>query len=204
MRCCARFFIDRAYPMTRSDRPLSPRSRRPGFTLIELLVALLVAAIVLLGGRLMLEGVTDGAKRLSLASGRGDADASAEQLVRRTVAAMDLSTDPNGVFSGDDHHATFTSWCDNPGGWQERCAVTIAITSGRRNDDGDRATLVLGLPGMEAVAIRTGFKRGALRYLVDAHDNGSWVQRWDAGLSAPVALAATMDSDTLIFRVGAP
>ena len=87
------------------------RSDRRGFTLIELLVALLVGATIVLGARLMLEGVADDARRITHFAQRADHERNAERLLRSTVGAIDVSAAGVVAFEGDERAARFTSWC---------------------------------------------------------------------------------------------
>jgi len=173
------------------------RSDRRGFTLIELLVALLVGATIVLGARLMLEGVADDARRVTRLAQRADHEANAERLLRSTVAAIDVSAAGVQPFEGDERTARFTSWCARPGGWQERCVVTLAITG-----DGAATALVLTLPGGASLNVGAGSKHGELRYLSDARDGGRWLRSWSTGLIAPLAIGALIDADTLVFAIG--
>jgi prepilin-type N-terminal cleavage/methylation domain-containing protein len=183
--------------VTRSGvRSPGPRRRR-GFTLIELLVALLVGATVVLAARLMLEGVADEAGRVTRLAQRTDHDANADRLLRSTVAALDVGTTGTPPFTGDQRTAHFTSWCARPDGWQDRCAVTLAVTG----DSAARA-LVLTIPGAQPLPIRTGFQHGELRYLADARDRGRWLPDWEAGLVPPIAIGVVLDADTLVLAIG--
>jgi prepilin-type N-terminal cleavage/methylation domain-containing protein len=183
--------------VTRSDRPSRCTRGRGGFTLIELLVALLVGAMVVLGARLMLEGVADDARRIHRFAQRSDHDANAERALRSTVESLDVGTVGVQPFEGDEHTVRFTAWCARPGGWQERCAVTVSIAG-----DSSTASLVLTLPGDKPLNVRSGARHGELCYLADAHYGGRWVRHWGAGLSVPLAIGAILDADTLVLRIG--
>jgi prepilin-type N-terminal cleavage/methylation domain-containing protein len=172
-------------------------SDRRGFTLIELLVALLVGATLVLGARQMLEGVADDARRVTSLAQRADRQANAERLLRSTVAAIDVGTAGVQPFEGEERTARFTSWCARPGGWQERCVVTLAITG-----DSAAAALVLTLPGGAPLNIRAGFRHGELLYLADARDGGRWLRSWSTGLIAPLAIGAVIGADTLVLAIG--
>jgi prepilin-type N-terminal cleavage/methylation domain-containing protein len=176
-----------------------PRAKRRGFTVVEVLVALAVGAVIVLGARLMLEGVADGTHRVTRQAQRTDRDANAERVVRAVVAALEVSESEGRTFGGDERGAHFTSWCDTPGGWQELCPATLAI---RLESGAGASSLVLTLPGGAPLPIRTGFTYGELRYLADPRDDGEWFTSWEAGISVPVAIGAILDRDTLIFKVG--
>jgi prepilin-type N-terminal cleavage/methylation domain-containing protein len=183
--------------VTRSDRPSRCARGRSGFTIIELLVALIVGAMVVLAARLMLEGVADDARRINIFAQRGDHGANAERALRSTVESLDVGTVGVQPFEGDERAARFTAWCTRPGGWQERCAVTLSITG-----DSSVAALVLALPGDKPLNVRSGARHGQLCYLADAHDGGRWVRKWGAGLGVPLAIGAILDADTLVLRIG--
>lgn len=173
------------------------RSERRGFTLIELLVALLVGATIVLGARLMLEGVADNARRVTSIARRADHEANAERLLRSTVAAIDVSAAGVQPFEGDERAAHFTSWCARPGGWQERCVVTLAVTG-----DSAATALVLTLPAGAPINVRAGTRHGELRYLADARGGGQWLRNWNTGVNAPLAIGAIIDADTLVLVIG--
>jgi prepilin-type N-terminal cleavage/methylation domain-containing protein len=183
----------------REQCPSCSRSRR-GFTLVELLVALLVGAITVLGARMMLEGVADSERRLSRATQRAEREANGERVLRATVASIEVGTPGTLPFAGDEREANFTSWCDRAGGWQERCAATVAIAPA--GVTGATSALVLTDAGAGALRLRTGFTHGELRYLIDARDGGQWVTSWAAGVGAPLAIGVVFDADTLILRIG--
>jgi prepilin-type N-terminal cleavage/methylation domain-containing protein len=183
--------------VTRTDNPSDRTRDRGGFTIIELLVALLVGAMVVLAARLMLEGVADDARRIARFAEHSDHDANAERALRSTVESLDVGTVGVRSFEGDERAVRFTSWCARPGGWQERCDVTLSITG-----DSAAATLVLALPGDKPLNVRSGARHGELCYLADAHDGGRWVRRWGAGLGVPLAIGAILDADTLVLRIG--
>ncbi len=173
------------------------RSDRRGFTLIELLVALLVGATIVLGARLMLEGVADDARRVTSLAQAADHERNAERLLRSTVGAIDVGAAGVQPFEGDERAARFTSWCAGPGGWQERCIVTLAITG-----DSAATALVLTLANGAPLNIRAGSKHGELLYLADARDGGRWLRSWSTGLIAPLAIGAVIDADTLVLAIG--
>jgi prepilin-type N-terminal cleavage/methylation domain-containing protein len=191
--------------VTRSESQAPRMHSQRGFTLVELLVALVVGAIVVLGGRLMFESVADARGRLAGAARRANDEANAEHVLRATVGALEVGPGMDAQFGGDEHETRFTSWCDTPGGWKERCAVTLSITGDRGGTgirDSLEQALVLQLAQQPPVRVRKGFAHGGLRYLLDAHDGGTWMRLWDRGLAAPLAIVAIMDADTLILGIG--
>ena len=173
-------------------------ARRSGFTLVELLVALMVSAVVLLGARMISESVADGAARVASQSRDDERAANGDHLLRMLVGHAEVAMSETETFGGDSTHATFTSWCDVPAGWQERCQVTVRVAPAT---DGD-ATLDVEAGRGVVVHVRARGTHLALRYLTDARFGGRWTSTWPPALTAPVALGAMSESDTLIVRIG--
>jgi prepilin-type N-terminal cleavage/methylation domain-containing protein len=173
-------------------------SLRRGFTLIELVVALFVSGIVLLGARLILEslGATEG--RMREVAERADRVANGDRLLRTLFARLEVGTDEAREFGGDERVARFTTWCDVPAGWLERCQAEVAIDTAT----GGGAALVARLSTGERVVLRQGFQAGALRYLNTPAGGGQWFRVWGHGITAPLAIGVITDADTLIVRIG--
>jgi prepilin-type N-terminal cleavage/methylation domain-containing protein len=175
-----------------------PGPRTPvGFTLLEVIVALAVCAFVVLGARILLTGLADDGSRITSAAEITDRAANADRLLRGLLLRLEVGTPQAGRFGGEENVARFTSWCDVASGWQERCQVTLAIDS-----SAVAGTLVAWLSTGETIALRTGFRRGELRYITDPSAGGSWMRVWGAGITAPVAIGILIDGDTTIVRIG--
>ena len=170
---------------------------RRGFTLVEVLVALAIAGTVVVTARALLEAIADDAERLVDHAAANDTDANSERLLRRLVSNLEVGTDTVRRFAGDERAARFTSWCDVPRGWQERCAVTLAIDT-----DGTEPVLAAALSTGEVLVLRRGFTNASLHYLGDAARGGTWFRSWGESVTAPLAIRAILDSDTLILRIG--
>jgi len=168
-----------------------------GFTLIEVMVALVVSAVVLLGARAMLGAVGDAATRISAEGARLDTNANADHALRALVRNLDLGYANDAVFAGDLREVTFVSWCDTPGGWQERCKVAITI---EKREGGD--ALVVHTSRSDAIVVRDRVRNGSLRYLTTVYSGGEWIHTWGAGITAPLAIGIILDSDTLIVPIG--
>lgn len=173
------------------------RRRQIGFTLIEVVVALAVGGVVILGAHALLAAVADGADRITHASVEADRIANGERLLRALLGRLEVGTDSTRRFAGDEREARFTSWCDVPAGWLERCEVHIAVRT-----DGAGGTLSVLLPTGIAVEVRRGVGPLSLRYLTNAAEGGRWVRTWGASLTAPLALGIVSDRDTMIVRIG--
>ncbi len=173
-----------------------PRARG-GFTLIEIIVALVVSSIVLLGARAMLSEVGDDALRIATQAQRVDSEANAERTLRALVRGLELSANDSAQFSGDERRVQFSSWCDVPAGWQERCSVALVIEKRR---DGD--ALVIHASARAPMTVRARVRAGSLRYLSTVTAGGDWIRMWGAGITAPLAIGIILDADTLIVPIG--
>ena len=166
-------------------------------TLIEVMVALLVSGIVLLGARLILDALTDQALRITDSAVVADREANGDRVLRGLAERLEVGTARGTEFAGDPATATFTSWCEVPAGWLERCAVTLAI-----QHDSTALALVARTSRGDSIVLRRGFRQGAIRYLETPANGGSWIRVWGAGITAPVAFGVILDRDTLIVRIG--
>ncbi len=175
------------------------------------MVAIAIGGLVLLGARSFLEVLADEEGHVAREAAIHDARANGERLLRDLVGRMEVGTTESGSFAGDPAETTFTSWCDVPAGWQERCRVTIAVESDRESD-GTGPALVARLSGRRRVILRTGFRAGELRYLNSASSGGQWFRQWGEGITAPLAIGVLLEResfdvggfavDTLIVRIG--
>jgi prepilin-type N-terminal cleavage/methylation domain-containing protein len=170
---------------------------REGFTLLEVVVALTIAALLLLGARVMLGEVADGAARIADAATRADREANAERTLRDLAGRIELLPDSGRGVAGDARGVRFATWCDVPGGWQERCTASLGFI--RSNG---QAVLVLEAGPAPLLVVRRGFATGGLIYLSDPGNGGAWVDAWTARAAVPPALGVVVDDDTLLLRVG--
>lgn len=168
-----------------------------GFTLIEVVVALVVSAIVMLGARAMLGEVGDDALRILAETQRLDAEANGERTLRSLVRQLDLGSGEGSQFAGDPRQVSFSSWCDVPSGWRERCAVTLTLEPSAGNN-----ALVIRTSKGTALVVRDRIGTGELRYLTTVTGGGEWIRVWGAGITAPLAIGVILDSDTLIVPIG--
>ncbi len=180
-------------------------AERPGFTLIEVLVALAVSAVILLAGRLTLQAVGDAATATTRTTREADSRANADHLLRTLVGRLEVGTDRSRRFGGDERSVHFTTWCDTPAGWLERCDAVLAV----EQQDGAQALIAHLSPsdaggniGPSLIVLATGFQNGTIRYLDDARAGGRWFVRWGEAITAPLALEIILDEDTCIARIG--
>ncbi len=168
-----------------------------GTTLVEMLVALAIAGGVVMSARLALEALADNAHAVVEHATVSDTEANAERLLRRLISTLEVGTDDASRFAGDERTVRFTSWCDVPNGWQERCTVTLAI-----DQEGTEPLLAASLSTGELFVMRRGFEAASLRYLGDAGGGGRWFRSWGEGITAPLAIGIVLDADTVILRIG--
>ena len=178
-----------------------PSRLRGGFTLVELLVAVAASGLVLLAARQVLGGLEDDVRRLERHVAEADATANGERALRALVGRLDLSeagTDPMRGFGGDSIAVAFSSWCERPAGWLERCAVTLRLVS-----DSGQVGLQAQLSTGETLVLWRANSEAAVRYLDSPAQGGRWLHVWGRGTRAPLALGLVTARDTTILRIGA-
>jgi prepilin-type N-terminal cleavage/methylation domain-containing protein len=175
--------------------------RRDGFTIVEVLVALIVGSIVLLGAEHVLGILADSAQTIIVRSVDADGDANGERVLRTLVGRIEVGAPGASAFLGDQNTVRFSSWCDMPTGWLERCAVTLSFDS-----RAEQQLLVADIDRQRPLVLMRGGSGGAFRYLESAAHGGQWFQRWDTGITAPLGIGVLLDrgarTDTLLLRIG--
>ena len=172
--------------------------RRNGFTLIEVMIAIVLSGIVLLGARALWESLAASVDRLRVRAATDSGAENGERLLRSLVGRLEIATDQSREFAGDEQQATFTTWCDMPAGWQERCYANLMIVP----DSSGGMRLAVRLSTGEVITLQRGFESGALRYLNDPTGGGTWFRVWGHGITAPLAIGVITDGDTAIVRIG--
>jgi prepilin-type N-terminal cleavage/methylation domain-containing protein len=168
---------------------------RVGFTLIEVLVALALSAIVVLGARELLDGMTGQTTGIVRAARTADSLANVDLSVHRIVANLALAQGDAPSFDGDERSARFESWCMTAGGWQERCAVQLVA-----DPDSVEGVRLLG-SATGPIVIGAG-QRSVLRYLAEVGGGGHWVTRWQSSITPPLAIGVLTGTDTMVLRIG--
>jgi hypothetical protein len=158
----------------------------------------MLSGVVLLGARALWESLAGSVDRLRTQATADARDMNGERLLRSLVARLEVGTDQSSEFAGDERHTTFTTWCDVPAGWRERCAADLAIEP----DSGMTLRLVARLSTGDVIALQRGFSAGTLRYLNDPVGGGVWFRIWGHGITAPLAIGVITDGDTAIVRIG--
>ena len=106
-------------------RPI--RVHRRGFTLLEVVIALAIGALALAIAASLLSAASDHAVRVHDRAVSMDREAATERTLRRFVGQMEWSRGADQPAGGDSTMVRFTSWCDVPAGWQERCSVELSL-----------------------------------------------------------------------------
>lgn len=174
---------------------------RRGFTLIELIVALALGGMILVGAHQVLGSLEDETHALAIRSADTEMRANGLRLLRALAGRVEVGTPEAVAFAGTPIEARFTSWCEVPAGWIERCIVVLAVDTVR-----GVPTLTAHFDNAPAVALVPNVSTGALRYLNSAAKGGQWFRAWSTGISAPLALGVIRNNDghadTLIVRIG--
>lgn len=170
---------------------------RAGFTVIEVVVAISITALLLVGARAVFEQLGGHAEAVVRAASAGDRDANGQALVRALLGRAETSPDLERRFDATAEGARFATWCESAGGWLERCTATLGFVT-----VADTSVLAVRQGDGEPVALRRGFRRGAMIYLRSADEGGQWVRNWSSAVSAPLAVGVVIDGDTIIVRIG--
>ena len=178
------------------------KGARPGFTLLEVTIALALGGVALLGAHALLTALGDEAQRLQQDAAVSDRDENGERLLRALVGRLEVGTGQAAQFSGEPSAARFTTWCDVPSGWLERCDVVLAIESAEGLGPDEHALVAYYPDGGRTVLIRRDVQADGLRYLNTAANGGEWFRTWGRGITAPIAIGILLPHDTLIVRIG--
>jgi prepilin-type N-terminal cleavage/methylation domain-containing protein len=176
---------------------MARRASRRAFTLLEVIVALSIGALVVMGARVLLEGLQTHTVRLVSVANTTNAAANAEHVVRTLVGNLELAPNDSSSFEGDAREARFTSWCAVPEGWQERCTVHLAVES-----ETGRVRMMATLSTGERLTLRDSAGAAVFRYLGTGAEGGRWFVTWKHSLMPPLAIGLISDADTMVARVG--
>lgn len=170
---------------------------RRGFTLVELMVALAVGAIVLIGGRALVEGVGMQASAVVRASRTVDERASALRTTRQVVGNLTVSPSVDAGFVGDAVRSRFASWCPSAWGETEVCKATLFIVAAAKGI-AVRLTTSSGL----TVDLVEGARAARLEYVSTTTGEARLVPTWPSPFTTPLGIAVISDQDTLLLRIG--
>ncbi len=101
--------------------------RHPGFSVLEMMIALLIGAVVIVTARQLLHQLTLSDRRLDDDSRREATERNGARQLTDVLNRLEVGTDSVSTFSGETTRAEFTTWCQVPRGWLERCAAALVI-----------------------------------------------------------------------------
>lgn len=174
------------------------RSRVPrGFTLLEVVVALAIGAMAILLAAMMLQTTARLTDYLEQRVRTVEQDRIGELRLRRLIGQMTWSqpTEPAPDFTSEGMR--FTTWCDVPAGWQERCSAELRLAA-----DAAPEGMVARLSTGEDLRLLEQRSPTGFLYLFRTERGATWVVRWTDRYSLPGAVGVVTRTDTLIIRIG--
>jgi type II secretory pathway pseudopilin PulG len=165
-------------------------------TLIELMAALVVAALLLLIGRSLLEQMERTGETLGRTARAADGLANATRTLYALARRADVRPDSLSRFVGDSTSASFRSLCERSGGWLESCGVTVLIDA-----TPDSSSLVGQLSTGDVLILARWPGTGGLRYLDVSGPREQWVSQWGRSIVPPAAMALVVPGDTVVLPV---
>src|SRR5262249_49623386 len=119
------------------------------------------------------------------------------RLLKRLLLDAGVTADSADRFRGDERSADFSTVCQNPGGWMERCRVSLRI--GQRTDT---SIVVATLAKGENLEDVRHAGRAELRYFDPVSDDSKWLSRWATSIAMPIAIGIVVGEDTLVYPMG--
>jgi prepilin-type N-terminal cleavage/methylation domain-containing protein len=169
------------------------RTRR-GFALLELIAAMAIAAVLMVGARVLLLQASIDLRRVGLEVFETDSAAVAERALRLAVGRLDHVA---ARMTGTPERAAFASWCDNEFGDIEPCDVEIAIV-----DAGPSLRVVMRSEGMpHDVTVRTDLGNARFIYRVPPEYGSAWLNDWVNAHAPARAIGLIMGTDALVVDV---
>lgn len=160
------------------------------------MAATVISALVIGGAWRLLTQLDDVRGAMTVRRAGDDAAANGLRLLRALVARATAGPRESQRFSGSHVLAHFSSWCETPGGWLEACAISLAVSTA---DDTSDVMLLVG----DRASLRLWRAHGPMEFrYVDSPTHDHWNDRWEAGITAPAAVAVVTRRDTLLLRVG--
>lgn len=182
----------------RDSRGVPAGHLRCGFTLIEVVTALAIGGIAVTLAAAMLAAVSDHTQRVADVARARDETVASERLLRRLVGQMSWSARDEPAPRGTPEALRFTTWCDVPAGWQERCIVELRVGKEGQPALGIEARLSTG----ETLRLLSGIEVHGFTYLVTPEHGGRWQTRWLDAASLPPIIGIVLARDTILLRTG--
>ena len=173
------------------------RLERRGFTLVELLSALALSGLVMIGGLLLLDQLTDSTARIVRRGPMLASDANGLRVLRQLLLDARITADSLDRFRGDERSVELTSLCHRPGGWFESCRASLG-TDWRP----DSTVIIARFSTGENLELARSPGHAELRYLDLLSTDSSWMRRWALSITMPAALGIVVGRDTLVYSLG--
>ena len=173
-----------------------PRRRR-GFTLIELLAALSISGLVMLGGVILVDQVTDSSGRIVRSGLIASLEGNGSRVLRQLMLDARVTADSLDRFRGDERSAEFSTMCRRPGGWLEACRAAVGIDWRK-----DTSVVMASLSTGENLELARQPGVIELRYLDAVVGDSTWLRRWALSIAMPIAIGIVSGSDTSVFSLG--
>jgi prepilin-type N-terminal cleavage/methylation domain-containing protein len=170
---------------------------RSGFTLIELLAALSISGLVILGGVLLVDQVTDASARIVRSGVFAARDANGFRVLRQLMLDARVTPDTLDRFRGDERSAELTTMCRESRGWLAPCRAKLDVDWRT-----DSSVVVAHLSTGEALELLRRPGAVELRYFDMLSVDSTWRGRWALSIAMPVAIAVVSAADTSVFSLG--
>lgn len=174
------------------------RPERRGFTLVELLAALALSGLVMIGGLLLLDQLSDNTSRIVRRGTMLASDANGLRVLRQLLLDARMTADSFDRFRGDERSVELTTLCHRPGGWLESCRASLGA-----DWRPDSTVLIARFSTGENLELARSPGHAALRYLDLLRPDSLWMRRWALSITMPAALGIVAGRDTLVYPLGA-
>lgn len=171
--------------------------KQRGLTLFEIIAALSLAGFVMLGGRMLLDQLSDSGLRIGRESAEAAREGNGERLLRRLLRDAVVPPDSARRFRGDTLGMEYHGRCEASGGWLESCVVKLAVDL-----EDDSSLVIAELSARAPLVLRRLAGRAQFRYYDPSRPDSSWVVSWGTSVSLPKAVGLLVAGDTLLFPVG--
>jgi prepilin-type N-terminal cleavage/methylation domain-containing protein len=171
--------------------------KRRGFTLIELLAALSISGLVMIGGILVLDQITDSTARIVRSGVIAAREGNGPRVLHQLLLDARVTADSLDRFRGDERSLEFSTLCQRPGGWLEACRASVGIDW---RTDTSVVMAVLSTGENLELARRPGVAE--FRYFDGVVADSAWLQRWAMSIAMPIAIGIVTRGDTAIYPMG--
>ena len=171
--------------------------RRRGFTFVELLAALSISGLVIVGGVLLVDQVTDASARIVRSGVLVTRNANGFRVLRQLMLDGRVTPDTLDRFRGDERSVELTTMCRESRGWLAPCRAKLDV-----DWRDDSSVVVAHLSTGEVLELLRRPGRAELRYFDMLSVDSTWRRRWALSIAMPAAIAVVSATDTSVFSVG--